>query len=51
MYSKYVEQFKDMVERDVVSEISQVEASAYTGPINYITHHKVYKPGSLLTPV
>ena len=40
-----------MVERDVVSEISQAEISAYTGPINYITHHEVYKPGSLLTPV
>ena len=37
--------------RDVVSEISRAEISAYTGPINYITHHKVYKPGSLSTPV
>ena len=40
-----------MVSRNVVSEISQAEMSAYTGPINYITHHEVYKPGSLLTPV
>ena len=50
-HSQYVEQFRDMVERDVVSEISQAEMSAYTGPINYITHHEVYKPGSLSTPV
>ena len=40
-----------MVEREMVSEISQAEMSAYTSPINYITHHEVYKCGSLSTPV
>ena len=40
-----------MVERDVVSEISQAETSAYTRLISYIAHHQVYKPGSLSTPV
>ena len=40
-----------MLERNVVSELTQAEMSAYTGPINYITHHEVYKPGSLSTPV
>ena len=50
-HSQYVDQFKDMVSRNVVSEISQTEMLAYTGPINYITHHEVYKPGSLSTPV
>ena len=40
-----------MLERNVVSELTQAEMSAYTGPINYITHHDVYKPGSLSTPV
>ena len=40
-----------MVNRGVVSKISQSEVSAYSGPINFITHHEVYKPGSLLTPV
>ena len=40
-----------MVNRGVVSEISQTEVSAYSGPINYITHHDVFKPGSLSTPV
>ena len=37
-----------MVERNVVSEISQSEVSAYTGPINYITHNEVFKPRTLL---
>ena len=40
-----------MLNRGVVPEISQSEISAYTGPVNFITHHEVYKPGSLLTPV
>ena len=50
-HSQYTEQFMDMLNRGVVSEISQSEVSAYSGPINYITHHEVYKPGSLSTPV
>ena len=41
----------DMLNRGVVSKISQSEISAYTGPVNYITHHEVYKPGSLSTLV
>ena len=40
-----------MLERNVVFELTQAKMSAYTGPINYITHHEVYKPGSLSTPV
>ena len=40
-----------MINRGVVSEISQNEVSAYRGPVNYITHHDVFKPGSLSTPV
>ena len=50
-HSQYVKQFRDMVERNVVSKLTQAEMSAYNGPINYITHHEVYKPGSLSTPV
>merc|ERR1712030_80592 len=51
IHSKYVEQFADMLERGIVSEISQAEIDAYTGPVNFITHNEVYKPGSLSTPV
>ena len=50
-HTQYVEQFKDMVSRKVVTEISPSEKAAYIGPVNYITHHEVYKPGSLSTPV
>ena len=44
-HPQYIEQFRDMVNRNVVSEISQSEMDAY------ITNHEVYKPGSLSTPV
>ena len=50
-HSQYTDQFQDMVNQGVVSEISQNEISAYRGPVNYITHHDVFKPGSLSTPV
>ena len=40
-----------MLNRGVVTEISEGEITANTGPVNYITHHEVYKPGSLSTPV
>ena len=38
-HTQYIEQFMDMLNRGVVSEISPSEISAYTGPVNYITHH------------
>ena len=50
-HDQYVDQFKDMVSRNVVSEISDKDKATYIGPVNYITHHEVYKPGSLSTPI
>ena len=40
-YDGVKDQFKYMISRKVVSEISPSEKAAYFGPINYITHHKV----------
>ena len=40
-----------MLNKGVVEEITPQEASQYTGPVNHITCHKVFKPGSLSTPV
>ena len=40
-----------MVSWQVVSRVSQEEIKTYQGPINYITHHEVYKDGSTSTPV
>ena len=50
-HSQYVAHFQEMLDRGVVEEISSQEAEQYSGPVNWITHHEVYKPGSLSTPV
>ena len=49
-HSKYVEQFQDMVSRKVVSPVLEEELNSYVGPVNYITHHEVYKESNT-TPV
>ena len=41
----------DMVNRGVISKNPEEELKAYSGPVNYITHHEVYKEGSTSTPV
>ena len=40
-HSWYVKQLRDVVERIVVSKLTQAAMSAYSGPINYITDHEV----------
>ena len=34
-----------------MEKISSQEDSQYSGPVNWITHYKVHKPGSLSSPV
>ena len=50
-HEQYVEQFEDMLRRKVISLVTDAELSTYKGPVNYITHHAVHKPGSLSTPI
>ena len=33
-HSQYIDQFQDMINQGVISEISQKEVSAYSGPVN-----------------
>ena len=40
-----------MFKQEVLKEITKEEKKIYDVPVNYITHHKVYKPGPLWTPV
>merc|ERR1712074_238952 len=49
-FSEYAKCFKDMIDRRVISEITQQESDSWTGPINYNTHHDVLKD-SVTTPV
>ena len=46
----YVGQFQDMIQRNVVSPITEEEITSYECPVNYITHHEVYKDSNT-TPI
>ena len=48
---KYCEQFKDFIERGILTEISEEEECSYKGARFYISHHEVFKEGSSSTPV
>ena len=48
---KYNEQFDDFLKRGIFKEITKEDERNYDGPIFYITHHEVFKPGSSSTPV
>ena len=47
----YNQQFESMLDRGVLVEIPQKELDEYEGPVNYVTHHVVFKPDSQSTPV
>merc|ERR1712112_437213 len=49
-FLEYAKCFRDMIDRNVVSEITPLELQAWKGPINYNTHHDVLKD-SVTTPV
>ena len=37
--------------RGAIRELTQQEMDAWQGPVNYISHHRVPKPGSSTTPM
>ena len=49
-FNEYAKCFRDMIDRNVVSEITPVELQAWKGPVNWNTHHDVLKD-SATTPV
>ena len=46
----YAEQIDDMIERGVARKLTKEELDEYTGPVHYLSHHKVMKPESTSTP-
>ena len=49
--TKYNEQVQDMINRNVLVEISKAEDESYEGPKFYVSHHDVRKPDSSSTPL
>ena len=46
----YNEQIIDMTERGVARKLPVEEINSYNGPVFYLGHHDVNKPGSISTP-
>ena len=44
-------ELQKFIERGAITKLSQMEMDTYSGPISYVSHHGVHKPGSLTTPL
>ncbi len=49
--SKYKEQMRDMVSREVAQKLTMREVESYEGPVFYLPHHEIHKPESQSTPL
>ena len=49
MLDKYNAQLQDYVDQGVIAEIPKDKLAAWTGPVNYISHHGVIKLSSATT--
>ena len=43
---KYNNELGGYIDRGVIRKLSDAEMAAWTGPVNYISHHGVEKPSS-----
>lgn len=48
---QYCKEFNDFIERGVIELITEQEMKEYKGPVNYVNHMPVYKPGSSSSPI
>ena len=48
-FKAYNEVIQDYLRRGIIRKITQEEMDSWTGPVNYVPHHAVPKPGSLTT--
>lgn len=48
---KYQNEINDMKGRNIARKLSEEEIQSHEGPIHYIHHHEVIKPGSASTPL
>ena len=49
--ARYNDQFRDLINREVLVEISDEEQQQYNGPSFFVSHHEVFKPDSTSTPL
>ena len=51
MLEAYNLELKKFIDRGALVRLTQEELDSYSGPISYVTHHSVLKPGSVSTPL
>lgn len=47
----YQSQIDEMIIKGVARRVDREEIESHVGPIHYVHHHKVMKPGSASTPM
>ena len=47
----YNSELQKFIERGAIVRLSQEEIESYSGPVSYVSHHAVFKPGSASTPL
>ena len=45
----YNKEFQEFLDRGVLRQLTKHELESWEGPVNYISHHGVLKPGSTTT--
>ena len=47
---EYHQQIVDMLKRGVAGKLARGEVDQWVGPVHYLSHHDILKPGSNSTP-
>ena len=50
MKDAYNAELRKFIERGAIVRLTQEEMDEYKGPVSYVSHHAVFKPGSVTTP-
>ena len=51
MKRAYNDELQKFIDRGAIVRLTQEEIDGYKGPVSYVSHHAVFKPGSLTTPL
>ena len=51
MLDAYNRELRKFIDRGALIKLTQEEMDNYSGPVSYVSHHAVMKPGSVTTPI
>ena len=51
LLNAYNSELQKFIDRGAIVRLSQEEIDSYSGPVSYVSHHAVFKPGSASTPL